>query len=126
MHRLHRRVTQAVSGKTNYLVAGLDSGDTKLGKAKQLGIPIVGEDEFLELIRTRPGKGPPQPPTTPKKVLPELLKQSPSKIGLSHTSSVSPAIKIEALSPATTASTRASSHESNPKLYKHLIFVHGM
>jgi len=44
------KVTSAVSGKTNYLVAGPDAGDSKLSKAKSLGTNIVNESEILQLI----------------------------------------------------------------------------
>ena len=52
----HRRVTGAVSSKTSFLVTGSDVGASKLSKAKEHNIRTIGEDEFLDLIRTRPGK----------------------------------------------------------------------
>jgi DNA ligase (NAD+) len=45
------KVTGSVSSKTDYLVAGADPG-TKLTKAEQLGTPVIGEDELLELLGT--------------------------------------------------------------------------
>ncbi|HEU5163373.1 MAG TPA: NAD-dependent DNA ligase LigA [Thermoanaerobaculia bacterium] len=39
----------SVSGKTAYLVAGSDAG-SKLDKAKELGVPVLTEDEFLAMV----------------------------------------------------------------------------
>lgn len=49
-------VRTAVSGKTNYLVEGDECGESKRKKAQTLGVKIIGEDEFYDLIRTLPGK----------------------------------------------------------------------
>lgn len=43
------RVTSTVSSKTDYLIAGENAG-SKLEKAKQLGVKILTEDEFLQMI----------------------------------------------------------------------------
>ena len=43
-------MTTAVSSKTDYVVAGTDSG-SKLEKAEQLGLQILDETAFLELLR---------------------------------------------------------------------------
>jgi DNA ligase (NAD+) len=43
------RVVSSVSKKTNYLLAGEDAG-SKLDKARQLGIEIVSEGKFREMI----------------------------------------------------------------------------
>jgi DNA ligase (NAD+) len=44
------RVSGSVSKKTDYVVAGADAG-SKLDKAKELGVEVVGENEMEALIR---------------------------------------------------------------------------
>jgi DNA ligase (NAD+) len=44
------KVGSGVTGKTDYLVAGDGIGPSKLEKAVQLGVQIISEDQFLELI----------------------------------------------------------------------------
>lgn len=40
----------SVSGKTDYILAGDNMGPTKLEKAAKLGVKIINEDEFLNMI----------------------------------------------------------------------------
>ena len=40
----------AVTSNTNYIVAGEGMGPSKREKAMKLGIPIISEDEFLEMM----------------------------------------------------------------------------
>ena len=44
------KVTGSVSKKTHYVVAGEDAG-SKLTKAQELGVQVIGEAELLELLR---------------------------------------------------------------------------
>jgi DNA ligase (NAD+) len=43
------KVTGSVSKKTNYVLAG-ESPGTKLAKAEQLGVEVIDEDKFRELL----------------------------------------------------------------------------
>lgn len=76
-------VTTAISGKTNYVVSGLESGPAKLAKAEDLGIPIISEDDLLDLIREKSGQ-----PTLNKKVKEET--KSPKKEEKKSTKTDSP------------------------------------
>jgi len=40
----------SISGKTSFILAGDNMGPSKLEKARKLGIPIMSEEEFLQLL----------------------------------------------------------------------------
>jgi len=44
------KVSSSISAKTAYVVAGKNMGPSKLAKAENLGVPIISEDKFLQMI----------------------------------------------------------------------------
>lgn len=45
------KVSSSISSKTSYLVAGSNMGPSKRAKAESLGVPIISEADFMELIQ---------------------------------------------------------------------------
>ncbi len=45
------KVVSSISAKTSYVVAGANMGPSKRSKAESLKVPIISEQEFLELLR---------------------------------------------------------------------------
>jgi len=48
--RLGAKVGKSVTGKTTYLIAGSKVGDTKINSAKDKGVHVLSEQEYLDLI----------------------------------------------------------------------------
>jgi DNA ligase (NAD+) len=51
---LGAKVTGSVSKSTDYVVAGAEPG-SKLDRAESLGVPILDESQFLDLVEGRAG-----------------------------------------------------------------------
>ncbi len=49
------KIAGSVSKKTSYLVAGADTGKTKLDAATKHGVPVVDEDGLAKLLKTELG-----------------------------------------------------------------------
>ncbi len=45
------KVSSSISSKTSYVVAGDKMGPSKRTKAEELGVPIIGEDDFLNMVK---------------------------------------------------------------------------
>ncbi|WP_090781769.1 NAD-dependent DNA ligase LigA [Pedobacter sp. ok626] len=45
------KILSGISAKLNYLVAGDNMGPSKLEKAKKLNVPLISEDDLLELLK---------------------------------------------------------------------------
>jgi len=50
------RVAGSVSKKTDYVVAGENAG-SKLAKAQELGVPVLDEQAFRQLLGSEPAPG---------------------------------------------------------------------
>lgn len=48
------KYSSSVSGKTDFLLAGSKPGPEKIRKAEELGVRIIGEDEFMNMINVVP------------------------------------------------------------------------
>ena len=44
------KVASSISSKTNYVIAGENMGPSKLAKAETLGIPIISEFDYIEML----------------------------------------------------------------------------
>ena len=51
LNELGAIIKNSVSGKTNILITGYNAGPSKMQKAQELGIRIMPEEEFLEIIK---------------------------------------------------------------------------
>ena len=49
MAEMHPTISSVVSKKTDYVVAGAEAG-FKLGKARELDLQVLTEEDFLNLI----------------------------------------------------------------------------
>ena len=52
VERYGAKATGSVSGNTDYLVAG-EGGGSKLDEARDIGVPVLDEDDFYELLNER-------------------------------------------------------------------------
>jgi DNA ligase (NAD+) len=50
LQALGAKVSESVSGKTDYLIVGVDPG-SKLNKARTLGVKVMDEQQFLSWLK---------------------------------------------------------------------------
>jgi DNA ligase (NAD+) len=50
IERLGGRATGSVSKKTSFVLAGEEPGDNKIDKAKELGIKVIDENDFMKMV----------------------------------------------------------------------------
>ncbi|MBP5637819.1 MAG: NAD-dependent DNA ligase LigA, partial [Bacteroidales bacterium] len=55
------RNSSSVSSRTDYLLAGTKPGPEKLKKAAELGIPVIGEEEFMAMLPAKAASAPSAP-----------------------------------------------------------------
>ena len=53
IEQLGGKNTGSISAKTSFVLAGDNMGPSKLQKAESLGVKILSEDEFLEMIKIK-------------------------------------------------------------------------
>ena len=58
MEKFGGKVSSSVSKKTSYVLAGEDAG-SKLTKAVQLGVPVLTEEEFQNMLAEPPAPADP-------------------------------------------------------------------
>ncbi|MFB0835287.1 NAD-dependent DNA ligase LigA [Arthrobacter halodurans] len=73
------KASGSVSKNTSYLVAG-DAAGTKLDKATALGVPVLDEDGFRELLANGPAPAEPEP-AEPEPAEPEPAEPEPTADG---------------------------------------------
>ncbi|CAF0797901.1 unnamed protein product [Adineta ricciae] len=116
------RVTSALSGKTNYLLAGRDGGESKMKKAHELNIKIISEDDLLDLIRTRPGDEEPlktekskrKSKTVAEPEQPVVASSSSTKLKR-KSSSITETSAVEPVVPSKIKKTASSASSTIPK-----------
>lgn len=74
-------VTSTVSGKTDYLVAGANTGARKTEKAQSLNVTVIGEADLLEMLNRSPVSPAAKPPEPD-----DLFAWAESRGTRSHTS----------------------------------------
>lgn len=109
------RVTSAVSGKTTHLIIGEDPGESKTKKAKSLQVPLISEDDFLEMIRA---SNPNQESNEPMDLEEEEMKDENHNESLFESSILTTPVKEKSSSlksPISSPVTRKSSRKTPVK-----------
>ncbi|XP_012535848.1 replication factor C subunit 1 [Monomorium pharaonis] len=110
------RTVNSVSSKVNYIIVGDEAGPAKLAKANSIGIKQICEDDFLEMIRTRPeGRAEDIKPVIKKSNIKKSLNKSESDklLLLNETSFSTKKVKTPSSSPVKTEILPSVSKEAS-------------
>ncbi|CAF0832309.1 unnamed protein product [Didymodactylos carnosus] len=101
--------------KTNYLILGKQGGEAKTKKAEEYNIKIIDEDDLLEMIRIRPGKG-----VKPIKAASTASRASSiqsSSRAISSSSDIKPSFYSETTTSSSASKKQSTSSEKNDLLW---------
>ena len=72
------KITGSVSKKTSYVIVGENPG-SKLAKAEELGVTLLDEDAFVQLLADGPPEEPEPEPKPAKKTAKKATKNAPAE-----------------------------------------------
>ena len=109
------RILHQVSRKTDYVIVGDQPGPAKLAKAESMKIPIISEDDLLNLIRTRPAGKSSSIKQSHSKTKETIRPRSPDPEPIHPITP--PKIKVEALGSKEQLDNSGKSYYSNESKY---------
>uniref|UniRef100_A0A7S3VUG6 BRCT domain-containing protein n=1 Tax=Dunaliella tertiolecta TaxID=3047 RepID=A0A7S3VUG6_DUNTE len=115
------KVTQAVSGKTTFLMVGHDCGRSKYHDAKRHGTKLIDEDGLFSLIRATSHLVPKEEaPPLPKPDAPSLTPAA-AAAGPSRAAASSPAMQVARPPPSVPAESQLWVDKHKPRTSKDLV-----
>ena len=101
------KVTSAVSGKTTYLLVGMDCGKSKYAKAKSVGTPLMDEDGLFAMVEALAEEAAKNPVKTE-------VEMKPAE-GVEAKPEIVPAAAAKKPAPSAAAAAAAAGAASRPK-----------